>query len=236
MSTLPSWLESIGVLIVGLALRLSLLLVVLGVLTAVFLVGLGIARAVGLLRRKALGVEHADGILWRQGLHYASTHTWLDARGEATRVGLDDLAQRLLPGLCRVKLPQPGTVLVSGEAAVEISCGDKHVAIPSPVGGKVVAINRTLTRNPSVLRRDPYARGWLYAIEPTDWRAISLRNGEAARAWLEQESHRLTSFFEHELGLAAADGGELLTPAPRLLRKEQWDALTASFLGAAVSR
>ena len=36
---------------------------------------------------------------------------------------------------------------------------------------------------------------------------------------------------EHQLGFAAADGGELLAPPPTLLGETQWKALTKAFLG-----
>jgi hypothetical protein len=54
--------------------------------------------------------------------------------------------------------------------------------------------------------------------------------GEAARRWVERESVRLTRFLEHDLGLAAADGGEIVAPPPALLTGEQWTALTMAFL------
>jgi hypothetical protein len=38
---------------------------------------------------------------------------------------------------------------------------------------------------------------------------------------------------EDELGLAAADGGELVAPAPALLGEHGWRRVVASFLDAA---
>ncbi len=37
-------------------------------------------------------------------------------------------------------------------------------------------------------------------------------------------------FIEDQLGFAAADGGELVAPAPWLVGEENWKALTAAFL------
>ncbi len=53
------------------------------------------------------------------------------------------------------------------------------------------------------------------------------------RAIARAERRRLSSFVEEELGLAAADGGELVAPGPALLGEEGWRKLVASFLHAA---
>jgi hypothetical protein len=55
-------------------------------------------------------------------------------------------------------------------------------------------------------------------------------SGEAARSWLAAEGHRLNHFFETQLGIATADGGEWIAPPPTLLGDEQWKALEKAFL------
>jgi hypothetical protein len=40
----------------------------------------------------------------------------------------------------------------------------------------------------------------------------------------------LSRFFEVQLGAAAADGGEFVTPPPTMLSDEQWATLTREFL------
>ena len=56
--------------------------------------------------------------------------------------------------------------------------------------------------------------------------AAGRRRGGLAR----RESARWTRFLEERLGFAAADGGELLAPAPWLIGEEGWRALAAAFL------
>ena len=79
--------------------------------------------------------------------------------------------------------------------------GRRGAQIPSPVEGKVVAINRRLLRNPSLIHNDPYANGWLYAVEPTDAGYTRLPYGEPSRTWFAGESQRFSTFIEHELGV-----------------------------------
>jgi glycine cleavage system H protein len=231
MQALLTTLENIGIFIAGLAVRFGLLVVVLAILTVVFLVGLGIVRLFALLRRKLEGVRSVDGVLHQPGVYYAPGHTWVRAAGPNTvEVGMDDLAQRLFPGLSAIGIPSPGTAIRAGEAILEVACGDKRATMVSPVEGKVVAVNEATRRDPSIARRDPYHRGWLLQVEVADGRYTRLPYGDAARGWLDKEAIRLAHFIEGQLAMAAADGGELLAPGPSLLNEEQWKALTRAFL------
>ena len=231
MEYLLATLTSLGVFLLGLLARFALLLLVLAVLAIpVFLVLVGI-RGYGVLRQRALGLTRVDGLFWRPGLYYAPGHTWVKLEGaRALRVGLDDLAQRLLSGVRAVELPRSGAEVQEGAVAAVITCGNKRAAIASPVDGTVTAANEVVGRDPSVIQRDPYARGWLFAVAPANSRYTRFCRGEPARSWLREEGARLAQFLERNLGLAAADGGEFLFPAPSLLSDEQWEALTRAFL------
>jgi glycine cleavage system H lipoate-binding protein len=233
MNAIIEFLQAAGVFLLFLAARFALLLVVLAALAVVFLAGLAVVRVASRVRRHSLGMSRVAGLLWRDGVYYAPGHTWLQWKGEkAVRVGLDDLAQHVFSKITEVVLPQPGQLLALGQAGSVVRAGRRRALIPSPVAGRVVAINRRLLRNPTLLHNDPYAHGWLYAVEPTDAGYTRLPYGEAARKWFGGEAQRFSGFIEHELGMAAADGGELVAPGPTLLSDEQWRKMTKSFLQA----
>ena len=67
-----------------------------------------------------------------------------------------------------------------------------------------------------------------------DYEALPI--GDRAREWMANEDRRLTEFFEHQLGLAAADGGALMVPSHRLLTPAQWEAVRESVLGPGAER
>src|SRR5208282_3316775 len=77
---------------------------------------------------------------------------------------------------------------------------------------------------------DPYREGWLFEVMPANFDYTHLRRGRSAQGWFGAEAARLRQFLERDLGLAAADGGELILATPALLNDEQWTALTESFL------
>lgn len=224
-------LTSIGVFLAGLAARIGIVvLVMLALLLPVALVMTASRgfRALGLWAR---GYRPAAGLRYRFGLWYAAGHSWLKPDGNRLRVGLDDLAQRLLPWAVAVELPSPGRKVRAGDPVARISSGGRQVVVAAPVSGTVVTVNPAVAEEPTLLKSDSYGRGWLFAVEPEDdsWRRLP--TGESARSWLGAESHRLARFYEHQLGFAAADGGELLAPPTSLLGEAQWKALTQAFLG-----
>ena len=233
MHALFSILESIGIFLGGLAIRFGIFVAVLLVLTVVFLVGLGVVRLVAAARRRVLGLGTADGLKWKRHGYYAPGHMWLESRGaNAIRIGFDDLGQKVLDHVTALTLPPPGTKLKEGDALTQVACGNRHAVLPSPVSGTVVAINDAVIRNPALIHRDPYRRGWLVALEPGDTAYARLLWGDGARQWLREESVRLSRFVEEQLQLHAADGGELTAPGHSLLDAQQWNAMVRSFLKA----
>jgi glycine cleavage system H lipoate-binding protein len=234
MNAVIEFFQAAGVFLLFLAARFALLLVVLAALAVVFLAGLAVVRLAGRVRRHGLGISRVSGLLWRDGLYYAPGHTWLRWNGEkhVVRVGLDDLGQHVFAKITEVVLPSLGEVLGTGQPGGVVRAGRRQAVIPSPVEGKVVAVNRRVLRNPALLHNDPYARGWLYAVEPSDAGYTRLPYGDVARQWFGGEAQRFSAFIEHQLGMAAADGGELVAPGPTLLSDAQWQEMTKSFLRA----
>jgi glycine cleavage system H protein len=223
----------------------GVLLFVLGVVVR-GLVAIGIIAAVALPIAAALkgwswlragidrlaGFERTGDLYWRKGCFYTPGHLWLRPRGEDTlRIGLDDVGQRVLPRIARLRLPDVGTVVTQGDELGRIDCPDDAVVLRAPVSGVVGAVNGRVVKSPGLVHADPY-RAWLVDVRPIDRSYGTLPSGARARAWLLAEEHRLSALIGHELGVAAADGGELTMPAHRLLTPAQLAAMRREFLGA----
>ncbi len=231
MQAVIDTLQNVGIFVLFLAARFAVLLVVLAVLTVVFLAGLAGVRLVQHARRRAMGLTMVDGLMWRGRVYFSEGHSWLQPReGGALRVGLDDLAQHVLARISDVMLPEPGRLVKVGEPAAVIRCGKRRAIIPAPVSGRIVAVNHRVVKSPARLHNDPYGGGWLYAVQPEDTAYTRLPYGNDSRPWFSGEAVRLSQFFEHQLGMAAADGGELVAPGPSLLSESQWEEMTQSFL------
>jgi glycine cleavage system H protein len=231
MESIVTTVEFLAVFVGGLAARFALLLLVALVLTVPVVLVVRAVQAAGDLRQRLLGVARTDGLAWRAGAYYAPGHTWVRPDGRnSVRIGLDDLAQRLLADTSALELPEPGSEVREGRVATIVTCGKKRAAIACPVDGTVTAVNEAVASDPSIIHRDPYTRGWLFEVTPGNTRYTGLLQGERARRWLREERARLGEFLEAQMGLAAADGGELVVPAPAVLTDEQWAALGRTFL------
>ncbi len=230
MTAIVDVLTAIGIFAVGLAARLGIVLAVMLALLAPVMLVLGGVRAARGIRLWAEGYRTAGRLRFRNGLRYAPGHTWVQEEGKTLRVGLDDLAQRILPWTVAVSLPEPGRAVKEGEPVATLSCGGREVQVAAPVSGRVLAVNTGLVREPTLAKSQNYGAGWLFSIEPEgqDWKRLPL--GERARSWLRAEGERLERFYEAQLGLAAADGGELIASPDTLLDDKQWTALARSFL------
>lgn len=145
-------------------------------------------------------------------------------------LGIDDLAQRLLPSVTAVELARPGTVVQRGETIATLHGAGRTVRITSPISGSIAGVNAAVLRDPGLMKRDGYGRGWLVAVAPADASFADLPNGDEAESWLRAEAARWSRFVEERLGFAATDGGELIAPAPWLVDETGWSELTEAFL------
>jgi glycine cleavage system H lipoate-binding protein len=223
-------ITSIGVFVAGIVARLGIVLAVMLAIALPILAVVGAARAIRKLRLWAQGYRAAGGVRFRAGLRYAPGHTWVRPEGNRLVVGLDDLAERILPWAVAIDLPAVGKKIKVGEPVVRISAGGREARVAAPASGTVVRLNASVASEPSLVKSDGYGRGWMYAIEPEDRSWLDLPAGEAARSWLRAEATRLARFYEERLGFATADGGELVGQPPSLMGEEDWKELTREFL------
>jgi len=230
MTSFIDILTTIGVFTAGLAARIGIVLVVMAALLVPVLLAVGGAKAFGAVKLWLQGYRSAGSLKFRGGLQYAPGHTWLKPEGGSLKVGLDDLAQRILPWTVAVEMPSVGQTVKEGEPVLLLSCGGRDVRVAAPVSGRILAVNPEVMREPTLAKSENYGNGWLFSIEPEGQAWKKLPFGERARSWLQEEGERLEIFYETQLGMAAADGGELIGSPDTLLTDSQWKALTHSFL------
>jgi glycine cleavage system H protein len=224
-------LQGTGVFLVGMLARLAILLV--GI-AAVVVPAIGVAVALRrweVWRERRLGIRQVAGLPFRPDVAYAPGHVWLRRRAPgALELGLDGLAQQLLPAAPSVEPVPVGTRVRKGEVVAVVRSGDRELPVRAPADGTVLGVNAAALRAPGLVKREGCGRGWLVLFAPADDALAALPTGVVAEAWLRREAERFAAFLEERLGFAAADGGALVAPAPWLLGDEGWRELCETVL------
>ncbi|MFZ0960552.1 MAG: glycine cleavage system protein H [Terriglobia bacterium] len=174
-----------------------------------------------------------------EGVHLASQHTWVkpDPTG-GLEIGADALIVRAVGNVRRIILPNVGEQVTAGHPLFSLEHNGCAATIPSAITGRVMAVNRSLVDHPELLSSDPYGSGWVCYLNPTrvEQSAASVRFGEQATMWLENEFARFREFIfaqispDSALGATSQDGG---LPAPGCLGElgpAAWNDFEARFL------
>ncbi|KAM1729796.1 hypothetical protein ACFX12_020133 [Malus domestica] len=106
------------------------------------------------------------GVLFLDGLKYASSHEWVKHEGSVVTIGIADHSQDHLGEVVFVELPEDGhSVSQRGSfGAVE---GVKVTRdVNSPISGEVVEVNSKLTESPGLINSSPYEDGWMIKTKP----------------------------------------------------------------------
>ena len=190
---------------------------------------------------KALGILTANILKIPQGLFYSRNHTWMYMeKSGVANVGLDDLLLHITGEVKFRTLKNPGEIMHKGDLLAEIDQHGKILRIFSPVSGKIIDTNSLLNDNPGVLIEDPYGKGWIYKIKPTNWIAEvkSCYFAEEATNWSEKELIRFKDFLAATIKnhspeasmVILQDGGELCDYSLSSLPDETWKDFQKEFL------
>lgn len=177
-----------------------------------------------------------------QGIYFNKNHTWahLGESGSA-RVGLDDFLQHVIGNLQLSGLKSPGDPIKKGELLAEIEQDGKQLKVYSPLSGVVQETNEMLSDNPELINADPYEKGWLYQIKPSNWmkETSSCLLAEKATEWSQKELTRFKDFlsmgamrkFSSEPAMQMLqDGGEIRDHVMSELPEEVWNDFQEEFL------
>ncbi|MBI2955864.1 MAG: glycine cleavage system protein H [Acidobacteria bacterium] len=180
----------------------------------------------------ALEPVYVEGFLVPQGLRYHPGHSWLlHERKNLVRVGGDEFAAVLAGPIEKIELPMPGRWVRQGQKAWTLHRNGEKTEMVSPIEGEVVAVNPDVVKDPSLLRRDPYGRGWLMTVYVPDEENTTrnLLPTELVRGWLRNAVERLYARQPQLAGAVAADGGRPADDVFAALPDVSWKELTREF-------
>lgn len=101
-------------------------------------------------------------------LKYTKDHEWAKKEGDIVTIGITDYAQGELGDVVFVELPAEGDEVSQDDTFGTIEAVKAVADLFSPLGGKVVEINETLSDQPDIVNSDPYGDGWMVKIKIPD--------------------------------------------------------------------
>ncbi|MFQ5762368.1 MAG: glycine cleavage system protein GcvH [Candidatus Bathyarchaeia archaeon] len=103
-----------------------------------------------------------------QDLRYTESHEWLDLRDKSrVRIGVTDYAQKMLHDIVYVELPKLGEVQ-RNQTFTTLESVKTAAEVYSPLSGRILEVNSALTDAPDLVNKDPYNRGWICLIQPSN--------------------------------------------------------------------
>jgi len=176
--------------------------------------------------------SYVEGFLVPEALHYHPGHSWLlRERKHVVRVGADEFAAALAGQMAKVELPKPGQWLRQGQKAWTFYRNGEKAEMVSPIEGEVLEVNPEVLAEPSLIRDDPYGRGWLMTVYVPDEEntARNLLPTKLVRDWMRDAVERLYARQPQLAGAVAADGGRPADDVFAALPDVSWRELTREF-------
>ena len=106
-----------------------------------------------------------------EGLYYSKDFEWVKIEGDKVRVGITDYAQKSLREIVYTELPSVGTEVKQNEPFGTLESVKAVSDLISAISGTIEEVNEEVQSKPETLNEDPYGKGWLLVVKPSNLQA-----------------------------------------------------------------
>jgi glycine cleavage system H protein len=106
-----------------------------------------------------------------EGLYFSKDFGWVKIEGDNVRMGITDYAQKSLREIVYAELPSVGTEVKQGEPFGTLESVKAVSDLVAAVSGTIQEVNDEVQSKPETLNEDPYGKGWLLVIKPSNLQA-----------------------------------------------------------------
>jgi glycine cleavage system H protein len=126
-----------------------------------------------------------EGVEVPEGLYYTKEFEWVKVEGDKVRVGITDYAQKQLREIVYAELPSPGTTTKQNEPYGTVESVKAVSDLIAPISGTIEEVNAEVQSKPELLNEDPYGKGWLLIVKPSNLNAElgNIMNSNQAVEW-----------------------------------------------------
>ena len=101
-------------------------------------------------------------------LRYTKDHEWVLLEGDTAVIGITDFAQHELGDIVYVDVTTVGQTLAKEAVFGTVEAVKTVSDLFLPVAGEIVEFNDLLNDSPADVNNDPYGKGWMIKIKPTN--------------------------------------------------------------------
>jgi glycine cleavage system H protein len=125
-----------------------------------------------------------------EGLYFSKDFEWVKIEGDKIRMGITDYAQKSLREIVYAELPSVGTEVKQNEPFGTLESVKAVSDLISAVSGTIEEVNGEVQSKPETLNEDPYGKGWLLVIKPSNLQAelANIMDFEKAVEWHKAQS------------------------------------------------
>ena len=120
-----------------------------------------------------------------EGLYYSKDFAWAKVEGDKVRMGITDYAQKQLREIVYAELPEAGAEVKQNEPYGTLESVKAVSDLVAAVSGTVEEVNSEVQSQPEILNEDPYEKGWLVIVNPSNLQAelANLMDFDKAVEW-----------------------------------------------------
>ena len=106
-----------------------------------------------------------------EGLYFSKDFEWIKIEGDKVRMGITDYAQKSLREIVYAELPTVGSDVKQGEPYGTVESVKAVSDLVAAVSGTIEEVNEEVASKPETLNEDPYDKGWLLVVRPSNLQA-----------------------------------------------------------------
>jgi len=120
-----------------------------------------------------------------EGLYFSKDFAWVKIESDKVRMGISDYAQKSLREIVYAELPEAGSEVKQGEPYGTVESVKAVSDLIAGVSGTIEEVNDEVKSKPETLNEDPYVKGWLLTVKPSNLQAElgNLMDFNAAVEW-----------------------------------------------------
>jgi glycine cleavage system H protein len=103
-----------------------------------------------------------------EGLYYSKEFEWARVEDGKVRIGITEYAQKQLREIVFAELPSVGDEIKQNNPYGAVESVKAVSDLVAPLSGTIEKVNEEVMDKPELLNEDPYKKGWLLVISPTN--------------------------------------------------------------------